>query len=77
MEIINDKKANYEENENDTWGYACDIRKMYGPFTKYNIEETSEIFKTGKRKYKCVFSAVDGFIYAVINLSIKIGLCPA
>ena len=70
MEIINTQPSN--ENDNETWGYACDIRKMYGPFTKYNIEETSELFKTGKRKYKCVFSAVDGFIYAVHDASICI-----
>ena len=38
--------------------------KQYGPFTKYNIEETDEVFKNGKPKYKCVFSAVDGFEYA-------------
>ena len=52
------------ENENDEFGYACDIRKKYGPFTKYTIEKTNEVFKNGKPKYKCVFSAVDGFKYA-------------
>ena len=64
MEIINTQPKNENDNENGDFGYACDIRKMYGPYTKYNIEETDETFKNGKRKYKCIFSAVDGYIYA-------------
>lgn len=51
-------------DDNEAWGYACDIRKRYGPYTKYNIEELDEVFKNGKRKFKCVFSACDGFEYA-------------
>ena len=63
MEIINTQAKN--ENENNEFGYACDIRKQYGPFTKYTIEITDEVFKNGKPKYKCTFSACDGFIYAI------------
>lgn len=61
MEVANKK---YYDEENPEWGHPAEVRKQYGPFTKYNIEETTEVFKNNKRKYKCVFSACDGFVYA-------------
>ena len=63
MDIINTQPK--YENDNIDFGYACDIRKQYGPFTKYTSEITDEVFKNGKPKYKCTFSACDGFIYAI------------